>query len=70
MEFAADRPGYGSAGVLSDLQRVPPAVVALQKEEWRSRDFFMNNEPLRTWLEAAYTLDRETPMFAVWRRRS
>jgi hypothetical protein len=70
IEFAADRPGYGSAGVLSDLRRVPPAVVALQKEEWRSRDFFMNDGPLRTWLEAGYTLDHETPMFSVWRRRS
>jgi hypothetical protein len=55
---------------LSDLRRVPPAVVALQKEEWRSRDFFMNDGPLRTWLEAGYTLDHETPMFSVWRRRS
>ncbi len=57
IEFAADRPGYGSAGLLRDLQRAPPAVVALQKEEWRSRDFFMNNSSLRTWLEAGYTLD-------------
>ncbi len=70
IEFAADRPGYGSAGLLRDLQRAPPAVVALQKEEWRSRDFFMNNSSLRTWLEAGYTLDNETPMFSVWRRRS
>lgn len=70
IEFAADRPGYGSAGLLKDLRTTSPAVVALQKEEWRSRDFFMNNDDLRHWLEAGYTLDRETPMFSVWRRRS
>lgn len=69
IEFAAGVPGYGSAGLLADLQRRPPAIVALQKEEWRSRDFFMTNEALRTWLEAGYTLDRETPMYSVWRRR-
>ena len=69
IEFAADRPGYGSAGLLADLQRRPPAVVALQKDEWRSRDFFMRNEGLRSWLEAGYTSDHETSMFSVWRRR-
>jgi hypothetical protein len=68
IEFAADRPGYGSGGLLKDLQRRPPAVVALQKEEWRSYDFFMNNEPLRNWLQSEYRIDHETPMFSVWRR--
>jgi hypothetical protein len=70
IEFAAERPGYGSGGLLADLERHPPAVLVLQKEEWRSRDFFMNNERLRSWLERGYTLDRETPMFSVWRPRS
>jgi hypothetical protein len=70
IEFAADRPDYGSAGLLSDLKRHPPAVVALQKEEWHSRDFFMANGPLRSWLDAGYAVDRETPMFSVWRRQS
>jgi hypothetical protein len=69
IEFAADRRGYGSAGLLDDLRRNPPALVALQKEEWRSREFFMQNAPLRAWLETGYTLDHETTMFAVWRRR-
>ena len=65
--FAADRPNYGSNGLLADLQRSPPIMVALQKDEWRSRDFFMNTEPLRRWLEARYVLDYETPVFSVWR---
>ena len=69
IEFAADHPGYGSAGLLDDLRRKPPAVVALQNEEWRSRDFFMNNQPLRDWLQSAYMIDHETPMFSVWRRK-
>jgi len=69
IEFAADHPGYGSAGLLADLHLRPPAVVALQKEEWRSHDFFMSNDRLRTWLEAGYVIDRETSMFSVWRRK-
>ena len=69
IEFASDVPGYGSAGLLADLRRNPPAVVALQNEEWRSREFFMSNAGLRTWLEAGYRIDRETPMFTVWRRQ-
>jgi hypothetical protein len=69
IEFAADRPGYGWTGLLEDLDRRPPALVALQKEEWRSRDFFMNNPRLRTWLQAGYVADRETTMFSVWRRK-
>lgn len=70
IEFAADRPGYGSAGLLEDLRRRPPVVVALQKEEWRSHDHFMNNDRLRNWLAAGYVVDHETPMFSVWRRKS
>jgi hypothetical protein len=68
IEFAADQPGYGSAGLLEDLQRRPPAIVALQKEEWRSYDFFMSNDRLRSWLQSGYRIERETPMFSVWRR--
>ena len=69
IEFAADRPGYGSAGVLADLQRRPPAVVALQKEQWESDTFFLRTPALRAWLDAGYTRDHDTPMFSVWRRR-
>ncbi len=68
-EFEAGRPGYGSAGLLADLRRRPPAVVALQKEEWRSHAFFMGNGALRAWLEAGYIFDRESAMFVVWRRK-
>jgi hypothetical protein len=85
IEFAADHPGYGSAGLLSDLRRDPPALVALQRHDWgilatvkadgrpaeqNSYDFFMTNGPLRAWLEAGYVHEDSTPEFDIWRRRS
>jgi hypothetical protein len=70
IEFGVGRPGYGSAGLLADLQSQAPVVVALQREQWGSQSFFMNNGALRAWLEANYILERDSPMFAVWRRRS
>jgi len=76
LEFERQRPGYGSAGVLADLERERPAVVALQKQDWglaedvkNSMDFFMTTPPLRAWLEAGYVPDYEDALFSVWRRR-
>lgn len=80
LEFAAERPGYGSAGLLADLQRNPPSIVALQKQDWGilrgpatepdSLMFFMNTPPLRSWLEAHYAPDYDDGFFAVWRRKT
>ena len=74
--FEATRPGYDVAGLLSDLERDPPKLVILQKLDWHlgeelpnSAEFFLANARLRAWLEAGYVPDRETTMFAVWRRR-
>jgi hypothetical protein len=67
--FEANRPGYGVAGLLEDLHRNRPALVILQKEEWRSRDFFLNTPSLQGWLRAGYVLDHETAMFSVWKRK-
>jgi hypothetical protein len=72
VEFGRGRPGYGSAGLLQDLRRTSPALVVLQKH-WGDpgpRDFFMNNQPLRGWLEGGYVLEDDAPEFAIWRRRS
>jgi hypothetical protein len=76
LEFEGHRPGYGSAGVLADLERERPALVALQKQDWglaedvkNSMDFFMTTPPLRRWLEAGYVPDYEDAFFSVWRRR-
>ena len=78
LEFEAARPGYGSAGLLADLSRNMPAVVALQKHDWGlaeattpdSIQFFMNQPQLRAWLEAGYVLDYEDTAYAVWRRKT
>ena len=78
LEFAAPAPGYGSAGLLADLQKTRPALVALQKRDWRigepgvpnSIEFFMSNEPLRSWLESGYVPEQDGVVFSVWRRRS
>lgn len=77
LEFAADRPGYGSMGLLADLHHAPPAIVALQKHDWGlaeaatpdSIDFFLNQPALRAWLEAGYEPDYEDAAFSVWRRK-
>lgn len=74
VEFGAPRPGYGSAGLLSDLQRNTPAVIALQKH-WGSGAedpivFFLGNSPLREWLDNGYVLDQDTAEFTVWRRKT
>lgn len=74
--FEAGRPGYDVAGLEDDLNRDPPALVILQKIDWHlgealpnSAEFFLSNPGLRAWLDAGYVPDRETAMFAVWRRR-
>ena len=69
IEFEAGRPGYGSAGLLDDVREHPPALVALQRDEWGSERLFLQTPALNEWLTRGYTLDHETPMFSVWRRR-
>lgn len=75
VEFAAERPKYGSRGLLFDLIAHPPALVALQKKDWEpgdanSREFFENTPALRDWLTEGFVLDDDTPIFTVWKRRS
>jgi hypothetical protein len=74
VEFAAAQSGYGSAGLFADLTHESPSVVALQKH-WGADlpdpiDFFLSRPNLRTWLDAGYVLETDTPEFAVYRRRS
>jgi hypothetical protein len=74
VEFGAPRPAYGSAGLLADLERNRPAVVALQRH-WGADledpvEFFLTRADLRQWLEGGYTLEDDGVEFAVWRRRS
>lgn len=74
LEFAAERPQYGSQGLLTDLERNRPAIVALQKRDWapgepNSEAFFTTHARLGAWLRNGYALDRDTAFFSVWRRR-
>lgn len=69
IDFAAGRAGYGWAGLIEDLQQQPPALVALQKDEWQSRDHFLSRPRLREWLERGYEPERDSTMFEVWRRK-
>jgi hypothetical protein len=78
VDFARGVPGYGPEGLLDDLRRRPPAVVVLQKNDWRlgepnvpnSIEYFMANSALRQWLEAGYRIEDDNADFAVWRKQS
>ena len=72
--FEADRPGYGVAGLLGELQRHAPALVALQRKDWApdvtdSAEFFMRTAPLAGWLEANYIRTGGPDAFDVWVRK-
>jgi hypothetical protein len=72
--FNADRPGYGAAGLLDDLQRNNPAVVALQRHDWApdvldSAAFFMRTPELAGWLQSHYARGSGPDEFDVWLRQ-
>jgi hypothetical protein len=77
IEFAAGTPGYGSTGLLADLERSPPAIIAIQKRDWRigepnvpdSIEFFRDHQGLRSFVERSYTPVSDGVVFALWRRR-
>lgn len=66
IEFASHLPGYGSRGLLRDLQERPPDFVALQEEQWHSRTFFLSQPDLRHWLEENYSARGEIGPFRIW----
>lgn len=73
-DFEVDRPGYGPAGLLAELQRHAPAIVALQRDSWagpdrHSADYFHGTPLLETWLTAHYTREADLDRFEVWRRK-
>jgi hypothetical protein len=72
--FASDRPGYGPAGLLADLQTSVPTLVTLQKQDWapdvaNSADYFMHTPALRDWLTTNYDLEQDTQYFTTWRKK-
>jgi len=72
--FNEGRPGYGVSGLLADLTRNAPAVVALQERDWfpdvdNSAHFFMNTPPLAGWLQNGYDRVDGPEGFDVWMKR-
>jgi hypothetical protein len=72
--FNDGQPGYGMTGVLEDLRRNAPAVVALQQRDWYpdvddSAHFFLNDAAAAGWLRASYDRVEAVPGFDMWVRR-
>ncbi len=66
--------GYGAAGLLSDLERQAPTVIALQQVDWlddvdNSSHYFTTHPQLGPWLRASYTPDPGPEGFDIWLRR-
>ncbi|CAN5758793.1 hypothetical protein BH18ACI5_BH18ACI5_00040 [soil metagenome] len=74
VNFNADTPGYGVAGLRTDLESTRPAIIALQKRDWApdvqdSEPFFMSTPALRDYLLAGYAEVTGPAGFACWERR-
>jgi hypothetical protein len=72
--FNEGRPGYGVSGLLEDLDRNAPAIVALQQRDWfpdvnNSAHFFMNTPSLAGWLQNGYERVDGPDGFEVWMKR-
>jgi hypothetical protein len=69
--FKEGKPGYGVSGLLEDLQRTAPAIVALQQHDWfpdvdDSAHFFMTTPALAGWLHAGYELVPGPEGYDIW----
>ena len=69
--FRAEDPRYGTAGLLSDLERSRPAVIVLQDHDWSpdvqdSAPFFLSQPSLATWLRANYHEVPAVEGFNAW----
>ena len=72
--FNEGRAGYGVRGLLDELRRSRPAIVALQQRDWPaegidSATWFSRQPSLQAWLTAGYRLDADTGTFFIWRRK-
>jgi hypothetical protein len=73
--FNQGHPGYGTEGLLSDLNINRPAVIALQQRDWApdvddSAAFFMKTPSLSGWLRAYYVQASGPEGYDIWLRRS
>jgi hypothetical protein len=74
VDFNAEEPGYGVAGLRADLEARPPAIVALQLRDWspdvtNSAEFFMSTPTLADWLRTHYEPVAGPAGFDIWTRR-
>lgn len=72
--FNEGRPGYGVGGLLDDLHRSAPAVIALQQHDWYpdvddSAHFFMSRLTLAGWLQGSYDHVNGPAGFDIWLKR-
>ncbi len=73
--FNDGRPGYGVSGLLDDLRRNHPAIVALQQRDWYpdvddSAHFFMTTPSLATWLREGYEPSPGPEGFDIWTEKA
>jgi 4-amino-4-deoxy-L-arabinose transferase-like glycosyltransferase len=67
-------PGYGAGGLLADLTRNTPKVIALQQVDWlrdvdNSSHFFTTHPQLGPWLRAHYAPAPGPEGFDIWLRQ-
>lgn len=72
--FNDGKAGYGVSGLLDDLRRNRPAIVALQQRDWYpdvddSAHFFMATPALAAWLRDSYQHVPGPEGFDVWSKR-
>ena len=72
--FNEGRPGYGAAGLLDELRKAPPAIVALQVNDWQmegtdSAGYFLSHAELAAWLHAGFIRQPDLDNFQIWLRR-
>jgi hypothetical protein len=72
--FNDGKPGYGAAGLLGELKKWRPAVVALQQGDWPvegvdSATWFSRQPALLAWLTEGYRREADTGTYFIWKRR-
>jgi hypothetical protein len=73
--FNEGRSGYGVPGLLDDLRRNQPPIVALQQRDWYpdvddSAHFFMATPQLANWLRGGYEPSAGPDGFDIWIKKA
>jgi 4-amino-4-deoxy-L-arabinose transferase-like glycosyltransferase len=72
--FNDGTPGYGAAGLLAELTKWRPTMVALQQRDWPvegvdSATWFSRQPALQAWLTDGYRQVADTGTYFIWKRR-